>query len=99
MCCCNRQAMDRLMRPRSVVKLEHADGIGEVRYPVCGDSTCTLDSLKPPNELLAMDSPHEIADGSLGLMLGNSNTKRESGSVFELLSPIIEKLRTISPFK
>lgn len=62
-------------------------------------SACTSGSLEPSHVLLAMGYPHEIAHGSLRLTLGKSSTEEHIDYVLEVLPPIIEKLRAMSPLK
>lgn len=61
-------------------------------------SACTSGSLKPSHVLLAMGIPYEIAQGSLRLSLGKYTTSQDIDKVLEVLPPIVEKLRKISPF-
>lgn len=60
-------------------------------------SACTSGSLDPSHVLLAMGIPHEEAHGSLRLTLGKSNTEADIDYVIEILPPIIERLRAMSP--
>jgi len=46
-----------------------------------------------------MGLPPEIAHGSLRLTLGKDSTEEEIDYVIDILPGIIEKLRTLSPFK
>lgn len=62
-------------------------------------SACTSGSLEPSHVLLAMGYPHEIAHGSLRLTLGQMNNEEQVDYVLEVLPPIIEKLRAMSPLK
>ena len=62
-------------------------------------SACTSGSLEPSHVLLAIGLPPEIAHGSLRLTLGKDNTEEEVDYVIDILPQIIEKLRTLSPFK
>jgi len=62
-------------------------------------SACTSGSLEPSHVLLAIGLPPEIAHGSLRLTLGKDNTEEEVDCVIDILPQIIEKLRTLSPFK
>jgi len=62
-------------------------------------SACTSGSLEPSHVLLAIGLPPEIAHGSLRLTLGKDNTEEEIDYVIDILPGIIEKLRTLSPFK
>jgi cysteine desulfurase len=61
-------------------------------------SACTSGSLDPSHVLLAMGISPEIAHGSLRFSLGKENTEEEIDRVLEVLPPIVEKLREMSPF-
>ena len=61
-------------------------------------SACTSGSLEPSHVLLAMGIPHELAHGSLRFSLGKYNTESEIDRVLEIFPPIVEKLRSMSPF-
>jgi len=61
-------------------------------------SACTSGSLEPSHVLLAMGIPAEIAHGSLRMSLGKHTNIKEIDKVLEVLPPIVEKLRKISPF-
>jgi cysteine desulfurase len=60
-------------------------------------SACSTESLEASHVLLAMGLPHEVAHGSLRLTLGRQNTQRDVDRVLEVLPPIVEKLRAMSP--
>jgi len=60
-------------------------------------SACTSGSLEPSHVLLAIGLPHEIAHGSLRLTLGSSTTEEDINYVLEVLPPIVQKLRSMSP--
>ena len=62
-------------------------------------SACTSGSLEPSHVLLAIGLPPEIAHGSLRLTLGKDNNDKEIERVIDILPGIIEKLRSLSPFK
>lgn len=66
---------------------------------VCASSgsACTSGSLEPSHVLLAIGLPHEIAHGSLRLTLSKENTQKDIAYILEILPPIIEKLRNMSP--
>jgi len=61
-------------------------------------SACTSGSLEPSHVLLAMGIPPEISHGSLRFSLGRNTTEKEIDRVIEVLPPIVEKLRAMSPF-
>jgi len=61
-------------------------------------SACTSGLLEPSHVLLAMGIPPEVAHGSLRFSLGRDTTEGDVGRVIEVLPPIVEKLREMSPF-
>ncbi len=66
---------------------------------VCASSgsACTSGSTEPSHVLRAMGIPPEVAHGSLRLTLGRENTDADVDYVLEVLPPIVEKLRAMSP--
>ncbi|MEG2290824.1 MAG: cysteine desulfurase NifS [Clostridium sp.] len=66
---------------------------------VCASSgsACTSGSLEPSHVLLAIGLPHERAHGSLRLTLGEGTTEEEVDYVIEVVPPIIQRLRDMSP--
>lgn len=60
-------------------------------------SACTSGSLDPSHVLLAIGLPHEIAHGSLRLSIGDFTTEEEVDYVLEVLGPIVQRLREMSP--
>lgn len=60
-------------------------------------SACTSGSLDPSHVLLAIGLPHEIAHGSLRLTLGSGTTEEDIDYVLEVLPPIVQRLRDMSP--
>lgn len=60
-------------------------------------SACTSGSLDPSHVLLAIGLEHEIAHGSLRISLGYQNTKEEIDYLLEVLPPIVDRLRQMSP--
>ena len=60
-------------------------------------SACTSGSLDPSHVLLAIGLPHEIAHGSLRLLLSDTTTQEEVDYVLSVLPGIIEYLRDMSP--
>lgn len=66
---------------------------------VCGSSgsACTSGSLDPSHVLLSLGMPHEIAHGSLRLTLSDENTEEDVDYILEVLPPIVERLRSMSP--
>ena len=66
---------------------------------VSSGSACTSGTLNPSHVLLAMGIPPEIAHGSLRLTLGRSTTEAEIDFFLDVLPPIVERLRKMSPLK
>jgi cysteine desulfurase len=76
----------------SMLMLLNAKGVG-----VTSGSACTSRALQASHVLLAMGLPHEIAQGSLLFGLGIDNTKEDIDYVLDVLPPIVERLRQMSP--
>ena len=66
---------------------------------ICGSSgsACTSGSLDPSHVLLAIGLPHEIAHGSLRLILSAETTMEDIDFVVDCIKQIIERLRSMSP--
>jgi cysteine desulfurase len=66
---------------------------------VCASSgsACTSGSLDPSHVLLSIGLPHEIAHGSLRLSMGEGSTEEDVDYVLEVVPPIIDRLRNMSP--
>ncbi len=64
---------------------------------VSSGSACTSRALKASHVLIAMGLPHEIAQGSLLFSFGLGNTSEDIDHVLEVLPPIVDKLRQMSP--
>ncbi len=60
-------------------------------------SACTSRALKASHVLLATGISHETAHGSLVFSIGMKNTKEDIDYVLEVLPPIVERLRKMSP--
>ena len=60
-------------------------------------SACTSGSLDPSHVLLAMGISHEEANGSLRMTLSEFTTEEEIDYVLEILPPIVQRLRDMSP--
>lgn len=66
---------------------------------VCASSgsACTSGSLDPSHVLLSIGLKHEVAHGSLRLSFSDGNTLDDAKYICEVLPPIIERLRAMSP--
>ena len=60
-------------------------------------SACTSGSLDPSHVLLAIGLKHEVAHGSLRLSINEDTTEEDVDYILEVLPPIIERLRDMSP--
>ncbi|MEW6276684.1 MAG: cysteine desulfurase NifS [Bacillota bacterium] len=60
-------------------------------------SACTSGSLEPSHVLLAIGIPPEVAHGSIRLTLGKDNTEEDVDYFLEVMEPIVERLRSMSP--
>jgi cysteine desulfurase len=61
-------------------------------------SACTSGSLQPSHVLRAMGVPFTMAHGSIRFSLSIYNTEEEVDFVIEKVPPIIERLRSLSPY-
>ena len=61
-------------------------------------SACTSGALEPSHVLRAMGIPFTLAHGSIRFSLSRYNTQQEIDYVIEKMPPVIERLRSISPF-
>lgn len=61
-------------------------------------SACSTKSLEPSHVLLALGLKHEDAHGSLRISLGKYNTQNDIDKLLEVLPPIVNRLRDMSPF-
>lgn len=61
-------------------------------------SACTSGSLEPSHVLMAMKVPFKSAHGSIRFSLSHYNTREEMDRIVEVLVPIIQRLRDMSPF-
>ncbi|MBP8252325.1 MAG: cysteine desulfurase NifS [Herpetosiphon sp.] len=60
-------------------------------------SACTSGSLDPSHVLMALGMSPERAHGSLRLTVGRSNTVEQIDRLLEMLPPMVERLRSVSP--
>ena len=60
-------------------------------------SACTSGSLDPSHVLLSIGLKHEVAHGSLRLSFGEDATLDDAKYILDVLPPIVERLRTMSP--
>ncbi|MCC6502233.1 MAG: cysteine desulfurase NifS [Deltaproteobacteria bacterium] len=60
-------------------------------------SACTSGSLEPSHVLVSMGLTHELSHGSVRFSLGKSNTVQEIDYLLEIMPPIVERMRSMSP--
>jgi len=86
------------------ISFEFVEGEGILllmdEYGICASSgsACTSGSLQPSHVLRAMGVPFTMAHGSIRFSLSIYNTEAEINFVIEKLPPIIERLRSMSPY-
>ncbi len=76
----------------SMLMLLNAQGVA-----VTSGSACTSRALKASHVLIAMGLSHAIAQGSLLFSFGLDNTDKDVDYVLEVLPPIVDRLRQMSP--
>ena len=86
------------------ISFEFVEGEGILlmmdEFGICASSgsACTSGSLQPSHVLRAMGIPFTMAHGSIRFSLSVYNTDEEIDFVIEKLPPIIETLRSMSPY-
>ncbi|MFC2020987.1 cysteine desulfurase family protein [Chloroflexota bacterium] len=76
----------------AMLMLLNAQGVA-----VTSGSACTSRALKASHVLIAMGLSHAIAQGSLLLSFGLDNTDKDVDYILEVLPPVVDKLRQMSP--
>ena len=88
----------------SNISFEFIEGEGILllldEFGICASSgsACTSGSLQPSHVLRAMGVPFTMAHGSIRFSLSIYNTEEEIDFVIEKLPPIIQRLRSLSPY-
>jgi cysteine desulfurase len=69
-------------------------------HGICASSgsACTSGSLQPSHVLRAMGVPFTMAHGSIRFSLSVYNTEEEIDFIIDKFPPIIERLRSMSPY-
>ncbi len=99
----NGEGADRLPNTTNI-SFEFVEGeailllMDEFKISASSGSACTSGSLQPSHVLRAMGVPFTMAHGSIRFSLSIYNTWEEIDFVLEKMPPIIEKLRSFSPF-
>jgi len=76
----------------SMLMLLNSQGVA-----VSSGSACISRALKASHVLIAMGIPHELAQGSILFSFGMDNTAQDIDYVLEVLPPIVDRLRQMSP--
>jgi len=76
----------------SMLMLLNSQGVA-----VSSGSACTSRALKASHVLIAMGIPHEVAQSSILFTFGIDNTPEDVDHVLEVLPPIVDRLRQMSP--
>ncbi len=76
----------------SMLMLLNSQGVA-----VTSGSACTSRALKASHVLIAMGIPHELAQGSLLFTPGINTTIEDIDYVLEVLPPVVDRLRQMSP--
>jgi len=76
----------------SMLMLLNSQGVA-----VSSGSACTSRALKASHVLIALGIPHELAQSSILFTLGIDNTPEDIDYVLEVLPPIVDRLRQMSP--
>ncbi len=99
----NGDRVNRLPNTTSI-SFEFVEGEGILlmmdEFGICASSgsACTSGSLQPSHVLRAMGVPFTMAHGSIRFSLSVYNTEEEVDFVLEKIPPIIETLRSMSPY-
>jgi cysteine desulfurase len=64
---------------------------------ISSGSACISRSLKVSHVMLAMGVDAATAQGSLLFSFGRQNTEEDVGRILEVLPPVVERLRNMSP--
>jgi cysteine desulfurase len=95
---------DRRLPNTTNISFQYIEGEGilllldRVGVAASSGSACTSGSLEPSHVLRAMGLPFTLTHGSIRFSLSRYNTAAEVEYVIQVLPPIIERLRMITPF-
>jgi cysteine desulfurase len=86
------------------VSIKYIEGEGMLIHMdfegICASSgsACTSGSLDPSHVLLAIGLDHGTAHGSIRFSFSKYSTQEDVDKVLQVLPPVVEKLRNMSPF-
>ena len=86
------------------VSIRHIEGESMLAFldqhglALSSGSACSSKSLDPSHVLLAIGLKHEDAHGSLRISLGKYNSDEDVGKLLDVLPPVVDRLRSMSPF-
>jgi cysteine desulfurase len=95
---------DHRLPNTSSIAFEYVEGesillmMNELGICASSGSACTSGSLEPSHVLRAMGVPFTAAHGSIRFSLSTYSTDEEIDYIIEKLPPIIERLRSMSPY-
>ncbi len=72
-------------------------GLDMMGVAASSGSACTSGSLEPSHVLLAMSLSHEMSHGSVRFSFGKDNTEEQIDFIIEVMPPIVERMRSMSP--
>jgi cysteine desulfurase len=99
----NADTDDRLYNTLNV-SVRHIEGESMLAFldqhglALSSGSACSSKSLDPSHVLLAIGLKHEDAHGSLRISLGKYNSVDDIDKLMEVLPPVVDRLRSMSPF-
>ncbi len=82
----------KFIEGESMLMLLNSQGVA-----VSSGSSCTSRALKASHVLLAMGITHEVAQSSILFTLGIGNSPEDIDYVLEVMPPIVDRLRQMSP--
>ncbi len=82
----------RFIEGEAMLMLLNSQGVA-----VTSGSACTSRALKASHVLIAMGISHEVAQGSILFSFGINNTPEDVDRVLEVLPPVVDRLRQMSP--
>ncbi|MBI5886982.1 MAG: cysteine desulfurase NifS [Deltaproteobacteria bacterium] len=96
-------AIDRRLPNTSNISFEFVEGeslllnLDMKGIAASSGSACTSGSLEPSHVMLAMSLSHEMSHGSVRFSLGKMNTVEDIDYLIEIMPPIVERMRSMSP--